>query len=83
MGGRSEKAYFIMFSIYRNFAFVHEIHADEGVNLKVVDEGDGVGNISMRNFNRERIGPCRTERESVCPAEAWLRGNLSGMGMCP
>ena len=35
-----------MFSVNRNFAFVHEIHADEGVNLQVIDEGDGVGNMS-------------------------------------
>ena len=69
-----------MFSVNRNFAFVHEIHADEGVNLEIVYEGDGVGNMSVCYFDRERISPGRAEGKSVCPTEAWLRGNLGGMG---
>ena len=62
---------------------MHEIHANEGVNLKIIDESDGVGDMSAGYFDWERISPGRTEGKSVCPTETWLRGNLSRMGKSP
>ena len=62
---------------------MHEIHANKGVNLEIIDEGDGVGNMSIGNFDRERVSPGRAESKTICPAKVGLRGNLSSMGKCP
>ena len=83
MIGRSEQTYLVLTCINGNFAFMHEVHANKCVNLQVINERNGVGNMGAGDYDGESVRPSRTERKSVCPAEAWLRGNLGGMGTSP
>ena len=79
----SEQTDLVLTCIDRNFAFVHEVHANKCVYLQVINERNGVGNMCAGDYDRERIRPCRTEGKSVCPAETGLLGNLGGMGKRP
>ena len=57
MGGRCEQTDLLLTSIDRNFAFVHEVHANKGVYLQIINERDGLGDMGAGYYDRERIRP--------------------------
>ena len=72
-----------MLGVNGDFTLVHEIHADKGVNLEIIYEGDGVSKSSICDLDREGVSSGRAKCETICPAETGLRGDLRGMGERP